>query len=252
MACEYGGDDLLEGYGANAELRRAILSAGEVEEILDEVLQAAATVVENRGDLALLVVERAHDLVAQQLTRFPDRGQWRLELVGDVAQEACLLVLELHQALAQPVQPLAENLQVPGAGDLDRGVELFGAEPANGAFDLADWAGDEHREYACGYQRERQQGRAHPEQPALRHRAEALHAGDLAVDDVVTSGADTIGELAEADEALRDRLLVEAFGGRLLGGERIEEVRLFGLEGLQQALLVHGGGDLAQAEHIFL
>jgi hypothetical protein len=48
-----------------------------------------------------------------------------------MAQEAVFLRLQLGQALAQPVQPLAQALQVFGAADADRAREI-GAPLAGG------------------------------------------------------------------------------------------------------------------------
>ena len=123
-------------------MQRALI----VEQVLDEVLQLDAVVAHDADDLALRRRERSADLVVQQLRALAQRGERRLELVGEVAQEPVLLGLELGEAAAQPVQALAQRLQVLRTRDRDRTVEVRGAELPDRSVELADRPRDVPRE----------------------------------------------------------------------------------------------------------
>ena len=101
-------------------LHRARLVVGE--QVLDQLLQRQRVLADDAHDLALLGRKLAADVVAQQLGAFAHRGQRRLELVRDVAQEPVLLLLELVQPRAQPFEALPEVAQILRAVDLDRGA----------------------------------------------------------------------------------------------------------------------------------
>src|SRR6478752_1212425 len=62
---------------------------------------------------------------------FAHRGKRRLELVRDVAQKSCLLLLEIGQPAAQPVEPLADVAQILRSGNLDRVREVRAAHLPN-------------------------------------------------------------------------------------------------------------------------
>ena len=109
---------------------RARLVVGE--QVLDQLLQRQRVLAHDAHDLPLLGRQLAADAVAQQLGALAHRGERRLELVRDVAQEALLLLLELVQARAQPFEPLAEVAQVLRPVDLDR-VREVGACPSAGS-----------------------------------------------------------------------------------------------------------------------
>ena len=97
------------------ERSRGVQRALVVEQVLDQPLQLDAVVAHDGDHLALRRRERPADLVVEQLRALAQRGERRLQLVGQVAQEAVLLRLELGQPAAQPVEALAERLQVLGA-----------------------------------------------------------------------------------------------------------------------------------------
>ena len=110
--------------------------------------------------------ELAADLVAQQLGALAHRGERRLELVRDVAQEAVLLLLELGEPHAQPFEPLPEVAQVLRAVDVHGLREVGGAHLPDRLVELADRARDQHREH----ERERDRdadGRERQPQPLL-------------------------------------------------------------------------------------
>ena len=98
---------------AQLERRRGVQRALVVEQLLDQALQLDAVVPHDRHHLALRRRERPADLVVQQLGALAQRGQRRLQLVRQVAQEAVLLRLELVQPAAQPVEALAQRTAGP-------------------------------------------------------------------------------------------------------------------------------------------
>ena len=99
--------------------------------------------------------ERAADLVVQQLGALAQRGERGLQLVRQVAQEAVLLRLELGQAAAQPVEALAQRLQVLGTAHRDRLREIGAAELADRGVELGDRARDVARKAERDGQRHR-------------------------------------------------------------------------------------------------
>ena len=91
----------------------------------------------------------------QQLGALAQRGERGLQLVRQVAQEAVLLGLELGEPAPQPVEPLAERLQVVRAAHRDPAREVGAAELPDRGVELGDRPRDVPRE------RERD-GRARP------------------------------------------------------------------------------------------
>ena len=98
-------------------LERARLVVGE--QVLDQLLQRQRVLAHDAHDVAAARGDSSPaDVVAQELGALAHRGERRLELVRDVAQEARLLLLELGQARAQPFEPLPEVAQVLRAVDV--------------------------------------------------------------------------------------------------------------------------------------
>ena len=127
---------------ARRERRRRVQRALVVEQLLDQALQLDAVVLHDPDHAALRPGKRAADLVVQQLGALAQRGERGLQLVRQVAQEAVLLRLELDQPAAQPVEALAERLQVLGTAHRDRLREIGAAELADGGVELGDRAGN--------------------------------------------------------------------------------------------------------------
>ena len=94
------------------------------QKVFDELLQFYTVMPEYFGDLPLLRRELPDDFVREKLRAFAQRGERRLELVRHVPQKAVLLLLEIGEPLAHPVEPLAELLQILGAADLHRRAEI--------------------------------------------------------------------------------------------------------------------------------
>ena len=117
------------------------------EQVLDQLLQRQRVLADDAHDVLLLRRQRAADVVAQELGAFAHRGQRRLELVRDVAQEAVLLLLEIGQPGPQPLEPLPEVAQVLRSVDLDRMGEVGGAQLADRLVELADRSRDQHGEH---------------------------------------------------------------------------------------------------------
>src|SRR5690606_33985075 len=135
------------------------LCNAEVDEILDQFVQPPDVRLQDAYDLALLPVERARNLVVQQLDAFANGGERRLELVRDVPEDRHLVLLEAAQALPQPVELPAELLEVARSLDTRHlgGVAL--PERLDGARDLGDRTVDEEAVNA----REDERGRNEPE-----------------------------------------------------------------------------------------
>src|SRR5262249_17705942 len=128
---------------------------------------------------------RPGHLVVQQLGAFAQRRERRLELVGDVAQEAVFLRLELLKAPAQPVEAPAEMAQVLGTAHRDRAREVGTAELADRVVDRRDRARDVAGQRERDGQRDRGAEEKQQDEAALHlvgARAQVLH---LAVDDEV-------------------------------------------------------------------
>ena len=117
------------------------------EQVLDQLLQRQRVLAHDAHDVLLLRRQPAADVVAQELRAFAHRGQRRLELVRDVAQETRLLLLELVQARAQPLEALPQVADVLRAVHLDRVREVGGAHLPDRRVELADRTRDQHREH---------------------------------------------------------------------------------------------------------
>ena len=91
--------------------------------------------------------QRPGDAVTEQLGAFAHRRQRGLQLVRNAAQEAVLLVLELGEPAAQPVEAVAEGAQVGRTGHVDRLREVAAPELADGGIERADRLGDDAREH---------------------------------------------------------------------------------------------------------
>src|SRR5690606_7850846 len=142
------------------QLHRALVEEGilrlrdtEVDQILDQLLQAADVGLQDAHDLALTPVEGAGYLVVQQLDTLAQRGERRLELVRDVAQDRYLVLLEGAQALAQPVELPPEVLEVARPPHLRNVAHVALAERADGARELANRPVDEAAVHGRQYQR---------------------------------------------------------------------------------------------------
>ena len=119
---------------AQAELGRleadaVALPGAEGQQVLDHALQLDAVLAQDRRDLALAGLQLADRAVHQQLGALADVGQRRLQLVRHVAQEAVALLRQLEQAVAQPLELVAEALQVDRPADRDFAGEIA-ARPA--------------------------------------------------------------------------------------------------------------------------
>ena len=73
----------------------------------------------------------AHHFFVQEFRSFPNGGQWRLQFVGDVVEETIFVLRHLQQALAHPVEPFAELLQVTWTDDLCGLGKIAVSEAAN-------------------------------------------------------------------------------------------------------------------------
>src|SRR5258706_98287 len=132
--------------GARQQRGRGVHGALVVQQVLDQPLQLEAVVAHDGDHLALRRSERPRNAVGQQLRALAQRGERGFELVGKVAQEAVLLRLHLGEAPAQPVEALAQGLQVLGAAHGDRTREIRAAELPDGSVELRDRAGDVPRQ----------------------------------------------------------------------------------------------------------
>ena len=149
-----------------------------VQQVLDLALQALAVLGEDVHDGALLIVERPGHALAQQLGALADGGERRLEIVGYMAQETTLLLFQLRQALAQPIQPASQVGQVLGARHRNSISILGAADGADGAVHLLDLARDHVTEPQGDHQRHGDGGQQLPQQQvvgALGHGLQALH-----------------------------------------------------------------------------
>ena len=105
------------------------------QQVFDLALQRGGAVAQDAGDLGLVGRERTGHAVLQQGHAFADGGQRRLQLVRDVAHEAGLVGFERGQALAQPVELMAQALDVDRAAHADGLVELVVAQTPDGRAD---------------------------------------------------------------------------------------------------------------------
>ena len=93
--------------------------------------------LQDAGDFALAIAELAGHLVFQQGHAFAQGSQRRLQFVRDMAQEAFLVGIEVRQALAQPVELLAQTARVGRAADDDGLVVALLAQAPDGRLDAA-------------------------------------------------------------------------------------------------------------------
>ena len=115
--------------------------------------------------------------VRHQLRPFPDGGQRRLQLMGDLVQEAGLLVLELDQPQPHPVDLPPQILQVLRAGHAHRIVEVAFTEPFQRCLHLADRFEDQDRRARDEEQRDRDQGHQLPVDEGVDLSGQRLHRG---------------------------------------------------------------------------
>ena len=139
--------------------RRALQAAGvesrfvQGKQAFDLLLQGANIVLQDVDHLALPLAERPGYLLAQQRDTFLQGRERRFQFMRDMAQGPLAVSLQFGQALAQPVQALAQLAQIGRPADRDRLVETAGAEANNGLFQMphrahqppAHGQGDEQR-----------------------------------------------------------------------------------------------------------
>ncbi len=128
LRAEGAGDDRAQGEVGQLESRHLRLPGAVGQQVLDQLLQPQGVLAHDVGDFALLRIDLAHGAVQQQFGALADVRQRRLQLVRHVPQEAVLLLGQLQQPDAQPLQLPAERLDVRGAGDRDRAGERAPAE----------------------------------------------------------------------------------------------------------------------------
>ena len=86
----------------------------------------------------LMAYDLAPDAVPQQLDALANGGERRLQFVRDMTQEPRLLLFELVQARAQPLEALPEVAHILRPVHLDRVSEVGGRHLANRLVELAD------------------------------------------------------------------------------------------------------------------
>ncbi|MNC85603.1 hypothetical protein D3C83_12120 [compost metagenome] len=96
------------------------LTGAIAEQVFDQLLQFYTVVAQNFGYFALPRQKLADHLVGQQLRSFAHRRERRLELVGNMAQKAVFLFLQVEQPASHPVQALAQILQVLRSAHIHR------------------------------------------------------------------------------------------------------------------------------------
>ena len=119
------------------------------------MLQLHAVLAQDACDLSLVRIQFTHSAVHEQFGTLADVGQWRLQLMRHVAQEAVAFLCQVQQALAQPLQLPAESLKVHGAHDADRTKQRAAAQLIDGAVNLAQWSAKAEREGKDGDRGER-------------------------------------------------------------------------------------------------
>ena len=82
------------------------------QQVLDESLETQRILPEDRGDFALVVVERADRAVQQQVGSLADIGQRSLQFVRHVPQEAIPLHRDLEQPRAQPLELASQGGEI--------------------------------------------------------------------------------------------------------------------------------------------
>src|SRR5712671_1565259 len=179
-----------------------------VEQALDQLLQLHALLLENFDDFALSQRKRTGSAFGEQLGSFAKRRQRRFQLVRYVPQEQALLLLELDQTLAQPIEPAAQVFQVRRPSDPDVTFELARAEAPDRLVELADRSGDEQgdpdrQQYPQRYRRSELQP-----QDALRALTSAAHRFHLPVDQGVACIEHVPRQLRQHHVAFHERLLV--------------------------------------------
>ena len=174
-----------------------------VEQALDQLPQLDGVLLQDARDLALLGVQVADHAGGEEVGALAQRRERRLQLVGDVLQEARLLRFQRDQALAQPVELRAEPHHVARALDADRARELALAETADALGHLGDRARNEEGEGRDQDHRGRQQRDHQPEDVVarlLRLRAQLL---DALVDHLVAHLHQRLAALGEGRELAR-------------------------------------------------
>jgi hypothetical protein len=152
-------------------------------------------------------------------------------------QEAVFLLLQVREALAHPVEPLAELLQVFGSSDVHRRAEIRLPEPPYGRVDLTDRPRDEDREADHQENDDGEKREQLPQRDVLRLTRGRAHVLDFAIDELVAALVDRMRAFAQTHESL-NRFL-KLFGPSRRTGEKIVD-RLFGVHDLAQRVALLG------------
>src|SRR5690606_20851345 len=203
-----GGGELVErDRFDHLQIGHDLLRLRELQEVLDQLLQIHAVRADDRRDLGLfrqLLVQA----LREELRALPDGRERRLELVRYVSQERQLLVLELLDAAPQPVELAAERLDVAGAADLDRIVELARAEAAKLPANVAHRRRDQHDEPAGQLERRGKHGGGLRHQRALHVRRGIHRVVGLLLDQLAALGMHEPGAVSEPVPDLVEKLAV--------------------------------------------
>ncbi|MNS96904.1 hypothetical protein D3C72_1312220 [compost metagenome] len=130
------------------------------QQVLDLRLQGRRVLLQDAGDFALAIAELACHLIFQQGHAFAQGRQRGLQLMRDVAQKTFLVGVEVGQALAQPVQLLAQAARVGRTADDDGLVVALVTEALDGRLDAAQRTRQQEAE-AGGQHGRQQHGAAH-------------------------------------------------------------------------------------------
>ena len=159
---------------------------------------------QDRGDLALVLVDRADRAVEQEVSALADIRERRLELVRHVPQEPVALERDVEEARAQPFELAAKRGEVRRPADRDHLRERAAAEVADRAVDGAERAQHVEPEDAgdgeCG-RHERHDG---PQQALLRRARLALDVLEPGVDAEARPLCEPVGFDAEDLETAHD------------------------------------------------
>jgi hypothetical protein len=208
-------------------MQRALI----VEQVLDQPLQLHAVVAHDGDHLPLRRRQWPTHLIVQQLGPLPQRRERRFEFVRQMAQESVLLRLELDQPAAQPVEALAERLQILGAANLDGAREIRVAELPDGAVELGDRTRDIPREHKRRTQRDGGAEQHQQDQLPLHYLCVGAQAHHLAVRDKIADGQDLVGGFRQVAGQLADLARLDA--GARPRGEAVVQ-RLLLRDGLQE------------------
>ena len=77
-----------------------------VQQLLNQLLQIPAAVIEDLDNLFLLRGQRASHFVRQQLGTFSHAGERRFEFMGNVTEEMMTLRFQPRQTFGKPDDPL--------------------------------------------------------------------------------------------------------------------------------------------------